>query len=155
MGWAELRGLVHVNGSTGLRLPSGGEERDRIATPAEAAALIAALPPLDQAALGLAVYAGLRIGEILALDVAAVDLEGLTVRVERGWDADAREFVATKSRRARVVPISSRLTSLLTDHLVLMDHPSEGLLFQGVILASRPTPRAAPPRGEGVGGSGA
>jgi site-specific recombinase XerD len=42
--WAIPRGLAHVNPCTGLRLPSGEQARDRIATPAEAAALIAALP---------------------------------------------------------------------------------------------------------------
>jgi integrase len=121
-----------VNPCRGVRLPKGGEARDRIATPAEAAALIAALPPPDQAAHGLAVYAGLRIGELLALDIEAVDLDGRTLHVRRGWDPTARAFIATKSRRVRVVPIGERLSTLLVDHLVLMDHPAEGLLFPSV-----------------------
>jgi integrase len=131
-GWAEARGYVHVTPCRGIRLPKGAEARDRVATPAEAAALIAALPPRDQAALGLAVYGGLRIGEVLALDVEAVDLDARTLHVRRGWDATAREFIATKSRRTRMVPIGERLARLVVDHLVLMDHPSEGLLFPGV-----------------------
>ena len=131
IGWAEPRGYVHLNPCSGLRLPSGGEARDRVATPAEAARLIAALPPRDQAALGLAVYAGLRIGELLALDFSALDLDQHTISVERGWDPTAREFIETKSRRPRTVPISNRLAMLLADHRVLMDHPTDGLLFPG------------------------
>jgi integrase len=34
---------------------------------------------------GLAVYAGLRLGEILALRWEAIDLDALTLRVERSW----------------------------------------------------------------------
>ena len=131
IGWATPRGWVHLSPCVGLRIASGGEARDRVATPAEAAKLIATLPPHDRVALGLATYAGLRIGEILALDVAAIDLEARTLEVGRGWDATAREFVATKNRKVRTVPISDRLATLLADHFVLLDHPAEGLLFPG------------------------
>ena len=85
-GWARSRGLVHINPCTDLELPTGEEARDRIAAPAEAAALIAAVPAKDQAALGLAVYAGLRIGELLALSWEAIDLDARTLRVARAWD---------------------------------------------------------------------
>lgn len=70
IGFAELRGWSHFNPCEGLRLPAGEEARDRIASPSEAATLIAALRPDDRLALGLAVYAGLRLGELLALDVS-------------------------------------------------------------------------------------
>jgi integrase len=52
-----------------------------------------------------------------------IDLDRQVIKVSRGWDPTARLFIET-------VPISSRLTTLLSDHLVLMDHPS-GLLFPG------------------------
>jgi len=130
--WATPYGWVHVNPCQGLRLGTGAEARDRVASPAEAALLIDALPPVDKAGLGLAVYAGLRIGELLALDVAAIDLENLKVHVRRGWDPTAREFITTKNRQERKVPIVDRLADLLTDHFILLDHPGdEGLLFPG------------------------
>jgi integrase len=129
--WALPRGYVHNDPCSRLRLPRGGKRRERVATPTEAARLIAALLPQDQVALGLAVYAGLRIGELLALDVSAIDWERQTLAVMRGWDPDARQFIATKSRKSRTIPISSRLGELLADHLVLLDHPSDGLLFVG------------------------
>jgi integrase len=128
--WAIPRGLAQANPTRDLRLPSGEKVRDRIASPIEAAALIQALQPREQALFGLAVYAGLRLGEILALSWEAIDLEGLTLRVERSWDASSRQFVKPKSKAGtRTVPIIDRLASLLADHRVLTNHPSGGLLF--------------------------
>ncbi len=130
-GWALPRGLARVNPTTGLRLPTGGQGRDRIASPAEVAKLIAALPPHDQAALGLAVYGGLRLGEVLALEWAAIDLSARRMRVVRSWDHGAREYVAPKSRAGmRTVPILDRLAVLLSDHRVLTNQ-ADGLLFPG------------------------
>ena len=139
-GWARSRGLVHINPCTDLELPTGEEARDRIAAPAEAAALIAAVPAKDQAALGLAVYAGLRMGELLALSWEVIDLDARTLRVTRAWDDKAREFSTAKSKAGqdRVVPIVDRLATLLADHAVLMDHPAEGLLFPGAWDSTRP-----------------
>jgi integrase len=130
-GWALPRGMAQVNPTVGLRLPTGEQARDRIATPEEASKLIAALTPRDQAALGLAVYAGLRLGELLALDWSAVDVEAGTLRVERSWDHGARRFVAPKSKAGRrTVPIIGRLALLLSDHRVLTNQ-GDGLLFPG------------------------
>ena len=129
IGFGELRGWVHHNPCTGLRMPSGEKARDRIASPAEAATLIAAMRPKDQAALGLAVYAGLRVGEFLSLEVSDIDLKGRWIHVRRSWDKGIKEFVPTKSRQERKVPIIDRLATLLRDHFILLDHPSEGLIF--------------------------
>ncbi|MGH2924460.1 MAG: tyrosine-type recombinase/integrase [Solirubrobacterales bacterium] len=132
-GWAIPRGLAHVSPCASLRMPSGEQKRDRIATAAEAAVLIAAIPARDQAALGLAVYAGLRVGELVAIEWEAIDLELRTLRVVRGWDENARQFLdaKTKAGQNRVVPIVDPLATLISDHAVLMDHPTEGLLFPG------------------------
>lgn len=128
--WAIPRGLARTNPTTGLRLPTGGKPRDRIATPAEARVLIGALVPRDQAALALAVYAGLRLGELMALSWEDVDLEAGTLAVRRAWDAPAAQFVSPKSRAGRrTVPITDRLAVVLRDHRVLQDHPRTGLLF--------------------------
>lgn len=138
--YALSRGIVHANPCTGLKLPRGETSRDRIATPAEAAMLIAALPAKDQAAMGLAVYAGLRIGELIALDWSCVDLEARTLRVTQAWDEKARVFLDAKTEAGqnRTVPIVGRLATLLADHRVLMNHPETGLLFPGASDKSRP-----------------
>lgn len=137
--FAELRGWVHVNPSDGLRLPTGEKQRDRIASAAEAAELIEAMRSVDRAALGCAVYAGLRLGELLALDVAAVDLEGGWLHVHRSWDRGAKEFVSVKNRKPRKVPVIEKLATLLADHFVLLDHPAEGLLFPSTNRPDWPT----------------
>ncbi|MEK6326294.1 MAG: tyrosine-type recombinase/integrase [Actinomycetota bacterium] len=137
--WAIPRGLAQVNPTRDLRLPSGERERDRIASPTEAAALVEALQPRDQALFGLAVYAGLRLGEILALRWESINLEGLTLRVERSWDASSRQFVKPKSKAGtRTVPIIDRLALLLADHRVLTNHPTGGLLFVSDRVADQP-----------------
>jgi integrase len=65
--------------------------RDRIADPLEASALLAAVADGDRALWATAMYAGLRRGELLALRWADVDLAARTIRVERGWDDYAGE----------------------------------------------------------------
>jgi integrase len=129
--WALPRGLARINPTRGLRLLTGEQSRERIATPEEADALIAALPARLQASLGLAVWGGLRLGELLELDWSAVDLEGRTLRVVRSWDHNAHRFVEPKSKAGmRTVPIVERLAILLADHRVLQNQAG-GLLFPG------------------------
>jgi integrase len=139
IGFAELRGWVQVNPCNGIRVPAGEKARERIASPAEAAELIAAMRPKDRATLGLAVFAGLRLGELLALDVAAVDLDRGWIHVHRSWDRGTKQFIPTKSRKPRSVPIIDKLAALLTDHFVLLDHPSDGLLFPSANNPEWPT----------------
>lgn len=131
--------MAKINPTRGLRLPTGEQTRDRIAAPDEAAKLIAALAPLDKAALGLALYAGLRRGELLALDWRYVDLEARTLRVEQAWDQGTHQAIAPKSKKGRrTIPITERLAALLSDHRTLMNQPTEGLLFPGQRDQTRP-----------------
>ena len=58
---------VAVNPTSGVQLPAVRGKRERIASPAEAAQLIAALPQRDRAIWATAMYAGLRSGELQAL----------------------------------------------------------------------------------------
>jgi integrase len=62
------RGEVALNPTLKLALPAVRSRRDRIARPKEAAALINALPRSEQALWASALYAGLRLGELQALD---------------------------------------------------------------------------------------
>jgi site-specific recombinase XerD len=62
----------------------------------------------DRAVLGLLLFCGLRKAELLALEVASVDLSEGTVRVERG-----------KGGKCRVLPMPLRLVSALADWLEL------------------------------------
>jgi integrase len=110
-------GVLVANPATGLQLPAVRASRDRIATPAEAAILIAALrDEHDRALWGTLLYAGLRLGEAQALRWESVDLARGTIRVERGWDAKVGE-IEPKSRAARrTIPIVPTLRDLLVSH---------------------------------------
>jgi integrase len=111
---AVARGDVSVNPTTGLELPAVEGSRDRIASPSEAAALLAALSDRDRAMWATALYAGLRRGELLALRWEDIDLRTGVIHVERSWDAK-EGVIAPKSRAARrTVPIAA----VLRDHLV-------------------------------------
>jgi integrase len=125
---ALARGDVAVNPTTGLELPAVDGRRDRIASPAEAAALLAALPERDRALWATALYAGLRRGELLALRWEDVDLANGVIRVERSWDAK-EGIIAPKSRAAsRTVPIGAVLRDYLVEHKLRSGH-RVGLAF--------------------------
>lgn len=106
---ALARGDVAVNPVAGVELPSVRGRRERIASPAEAAALIEAVAVDDRAAWATAFYAGLRLGELLALRDEDVDLELGVIRVERSWDPH-EGLIEPKSRAGRrAVPIVAAL----------------------------------------------
>jgi integrase len=113
---AVARGEIAVNPTSGLELPAMEGARDRIASPAEAADLLAALPEQDRALWATAMYAGLRRGELLALRWEDVDLAAAVIHVERSWDAK-EGVVGPKSRAGRrTVPIPVVLREHLVEH---------------------------------------
>lgn len=113
---ALAHGDVAVNPTTDLQLPAVRGKRERIATPNEAAALIAALPIEERALWATAMYAGLRAGELRALRWEDIDLAGGVIRVERSWDA--REDVVDPKSKAgrRKVPVPAVLRDELVEH---------------------------------------
>ena len=121
-------GQVTVSPLEHLELPAVRGVRDRVASPGEAAALLAALPPGDRAVWATALYAGLRLGELKALQVADVDLDEGRISVERSWDVEAG-VIAPKSRSGRRrVPIAEELRGHLAEHLLLSGRRA-GLIF--------------------------
>jgi integrase len=116
-----------INPTTGLELPAVRGRRDRIASPGEAARLLAALPEQDRAIWATAMYAGLRLGELRALLHDHADLKGGLIRVQASWDP--REgLIAPKSRAGtRTVPIPSVLSAHLARHRLA--HGASGLFF--------------------------
>jgi integrase len=107
---------VAVNPTTGVQLPAVRGKRERIASPAEAARLLAALPSRDRAVWATALYAGLRSGELQALTDELVDLDTNVIRVQWSWDPKEGR-VAPKSRAGRrTVPVPSELRKPLLEH---------------------------------------
>jgi integrase len=121
------RGVLSVNPTTGLELPSVQGSRDRIASPEEAAALIAALAERDQALWATAFYAGLRAGEIQGLRWEDVGKD--KIRVERAYDPKAAQFVEPKSKAGRrSVPLPAVLRGFLLEHQMRQGR-RDGLVF--------------------------
>jgi len=112
---AVARGEVAVNPTSGVELPAVRGRRERIASPEEATALLAALPEADRPVWATALYAGLRRGELMAFRWEDLDLASGVIRVERAWDPQAREVVDVKSDAGRRrVPVAT----ILRDHLI-------------------------------------
>lgn len=107
-------GDVAISPCTALRLPATRGRRERIVSPEKAAGLLRVLPEGEKPLWALALYAGLRRGEIMALRWEDVDLAAGVIRVERSWDAQGRVFVEPKSRAGRRrVPIAGVLRDIL------------------------------------------
>jgi integrase len=123
------RGKVAVNPTTGLELPAVNGRRERVASPAEAAELLAALPEEDQALWATAFYAGLRRGELRALRCEDVNSAVTLMTVRRSWD-DAQGEIEPKSKKGtRRVPITGALRTYLQDHLKRTGRVGRALVF--------------------------
>ncbi len=105
-----------ANPTRGVQLPAVRGRRDRIASPAEAARLIAAVPASERAFWAAAFYAGLRSGELRALRWEDVNVARGVIRVRRNWDEIEGEVTPKSAAGERVVPIPTVLAGLLVEH---------------------------------------
>jgi integrase len=111
--YAARRDLVAVNPTREIELPAERGRRDRIATAAEAARLLAALPAYDRPIWATAFYAGLRRGELQALRGSDIDLAKSELSVRLSWD-QFEGPIAPKSRAGvRTIPIIAVLRGFL------------------------------------------
>jgi integrase len=123
---AVRRDLLAVNPTREVELPADRGRRDRIATAAEAARLLAALPAADRPIWATAFYAGLRRGELQALRRSDVDLQSSEIEVQRSWDQYEGPIPAKSKAGLRTVPI----IGVLRDYLEAVDvGDGSGLLF--------------------------
>lgn len=126
---AHQRGDVPINPTLKLALPAVRSSRDRVARADEAAALLAALPASERGLWATAFYAGLRMGELQALDWANIDLDHNLIRVERSWDRQAG-YIEPKSRAGkRRVPLTQTLRAHLINHRLQQATAGIGRVF--------------------------
>jgi integrase len=123
------RDEVTIDPTEGLELRRPDGRRERIADPAEAAALIAAIPDGERALWACAFYAGLRRGELRALRWSDVDIAARVIHVSRGWDAIDGEQTGKSAAANRRVPILDPLADELTGHKRRTRGKGEGLVF--------------------------
>lgn len=128
-GRAIRRDVLAVDPTEGLELRRPNGHRDRIAAPAEAAALLAALPDQDRALWATAMYAGLRRGELRALRYSDIDLAARVIRVQRGWDAVEGEQDGKSAAADRRVPILDLLAPELAAHKLRSGRDGDDLIF--------------------------
>jgi integrase len=123
------RGEISVNPCDKLRLPRSDTRRDRIASPAEGAALIAAVSQEDRPLWATAMYAGLRRGEIQALRACDVDLAAGLLRLEHGWDYKEGVIELKSNAGLRRVPIPAILRDHLVEQRLRVEREGEQLFF--------------------------
>jgi integrase len=122
------RGEISVNPTASLELPAVRGRRERIASPAEAAELLAALRDDARAIYATASYAGLRRCELIGLRWEDIDLATNVIRVERGWDDVVGEIEPKSRAGRRRVPIAKVLREHLLAHR-LRSGRGQGLAF--------------------------
>ncbi len=113
----------------GLRLPAVRGRRDRIATSDEAHRLLTALEEEERALWGCAMYAGLRHGEIRALQVDDLKLQLSRIEICRGWDQYHGEIDPKTEKGERPTVIIKLLDELLREHLQRTGRTGEDLVF--------------------------
>jgi hypothetical protein len=119
--WAQDRELVSHNPAELVRLPAmDATPRDRVATPAEFAGLLAPLPIEDALPYALAAYATARHQEIRTLDWAHVDHR--LGAVELAGDEEGHK----PGGSWRVVPLVKPLTRLLREAWIAQGRPTTG-----------------------------
>lgn len=102
------------NPTKGIDLPAGKSQRPRrVVSPAQAAALLAALPAEDRPIWATAFYAGLRRGELQALRCIDIDLGASLIHVRKGWDQVEGEIEPKSAAGVRTIP----MLAILRDHL--------------------------------------
>ena len=128
---AHRRQQIAVNPTIGLELPALPPRRERITTPEEAVLLLHVLPYPDKALWGTAIYAGLRLGELRALQWKHIDLAERVIKVRRSYDPVARKCIKPKSKAGvRDVPILEPLADILIEHKMNQAHArADDLLF--------------------------
>lgn len=128
---ALARDEVAVNPTLRLVLPAVRSRRERVARPEEARALVEALRLADRALWATALWAGLRRGELLALQWEDVDFGAGCLRVRRAWDWQAG-LIEPKSRAGeRRLPMVSVLRRFLLEHRLRSGSSGEGFVFAG------------------------
>lgn len=126
---AMRRDVVAVDPTEHLELRRPKGRRERIATPAEAVELVAALEPFERVLWASAFYTGMRRGELRALRRSDVDLPGRVIHVRRGWDDVEGEQDGKSEAAARDVPVLDLLAPELAGHLLRLAPGGDPLVF--------------------------
>lgn len=129
---AKARDGLPVNPTRDLELPVPRAHEVEILAPAVAGALLAAVPDADRAIWATALYAGLRYGELQALEWDAVSLADGVIHVRQSWDAKAGRIAPKTAKSRRRVPIPVVLRDVLMEERLrgcAVGEEARGFLF--------------------------
>lgn len=132
---AQIDGHLQTLPLLGVKMPRAHPRQPAVLTLPEAFAMIDAAPPAWQCAIATALFTGLRLGELLALTRADVDLPGrrLSVRAtlsEVSGRTPRLRREEPKSRAGyRQVPIVEALAARLEQHLERLGPTDEDVVF--------------------------
>lgn len=124
--------IVSVDPTHKLRLPSVKAEATerKTVSPATAATMIDALSIEDQALWAMAIYVGLRRGELQELRWSDIDLPRRMGRCERAWDDEGGAVIDTKSQAGRrMFPLVEPVRARLLDHKMRTGRRDDDLVF--------------------------
>lgn len=121
--------LMNIDPTEGLELPRVSNGRTRVESTTSATALLDALPDGERALFTMALFAGIRSGELRALRVSDVDIKGGVVRIERGWDDEEGEQDPKSYAARRTVPLAGRVRREIAAHLLREGRSGNDLVF--------------------------
>jgi integrase len=119
--------VIPVSPCRNITLPRMNDTEIRSPTVEEVTRVVAATPDRYRAAAVLLAGSGLRIGELLGLEVADIDFLRRSLRVERQRLQSGQIGPPKSAKSSRTVPLSQVVLDALAAHLAA--YPSGGSLF--------------------------
>ncbi len=121
LNWCIEENVIAKNPASKVNVPTGRAREHVFLDHAQVSALAEAMPERYRSLVWLQASCGLRIGETVELRVKDIDLSRLRIRVERSVvfvKGGAPVVGPPKNGKARTVPITPFMASLLRTHLV-------------------------------------
>ncbi|WP_432477198.1 tyrosine-type recombinase/integrase [Nocardioides sp. GXQ0305] len=126
----EDRLILHTPCTRKIVLPKLVKDEIVPLTVEQVRALAEAMEPRYAAGVLLQAATGVRISELLALQVRDVDFLRRTVRVERQLSRNGREFVEPKSEHGyRTIPLATEVVEALSQHVAAYPPNEDGVLL--------------------------
>ena len=126
---AMRRDEISVDPTHNLDLPAIRGRRDRIEPPEVAHELLGALPDSEKAFWAVALFCGLRRGELRGLQWIHVDLDAGVIRVERSWDPVTGPVDVKTGAGRRAVPMAFVVRRELMAHKARTGRDGPDLVF--------------------------
>ena len=123
------RDEISIDPTDNLDLPAIRGRRDRIEPPERAHEYLAALPDSERAFWAVALFCGLRRGELRGLQWTNVDFEAGVIRVERSWDPVKGPVDVKTGAGRRAVPMAFVVRRELMAHKARTGRDGRDLVF--------------------------